>query len=117
MIEASYPGKNYNGTKKRFGVFISPFSSAVKKDAESIIDNKTIRNSKKSIIPLKYKYAQMLGVPLKGLNFGEKIFKSTNNYLYKNGTLLKISKYSLYTDQSTGEHFLELEYSKKINNN
>jgi hypothetical protein len=45
MIEASYPGKNYQNTKKRFATFISPFGSAVKKDAESILSNQTIRNS------------------------------------------------------------------------
>lgn len=45
MIDASYPGKGYNGTLKRFGVFITDNGSAVKKDAEQVLTNKLIRRS------------------------------------------------------------------------
>jgi hypothetical protein len=39
MIESSYPGKSYKGTKKRIGTFIKESSSALKKDAETVITN------------------------------------------------------------------------------
>lgn len=60
MIEASYPGKSYNGTKKQFATFITKFGSSVKKDAETVITNDKIRNSKKSDLSLITKQQQML---------------------------------------------------------
>jgi hypothetical protein len=60
MIAASYPGKEYDGTLKRFGVMITPYGSAVKKDAEFVITNAAIRNSEKAPIPYRSKNEQML---------------------------------------------------------
>ncbi|MFK5284044.1 hypothetical protein ACI3PL_31145, partial [Lacticaseibacillus paracasei] len=48
MVDASYPGKGYEGTKKQFATFISPFGVTIKKDAESVITNSKIRNSNNS---------------------------------------------------------------------
>lgn len=45
MIARSYPGKEYSGTLKRFGTFITEYGSAIKKDAEVVINNASIMNS------------------------------------------------------------------------
>lgn len=53
MIEDSYPGKSYEGTKKRILAYLTEFGSALKKDAETVLTNDKIRNSNKSNIKFK----------------------------------------------------------------
>jgi hypothetical protein len=59
LVENSYPGKSYKGTKKQFGTFITDYSCVVKKDAETVVTNDIIRNSNHSEISYKNKQYQM----------------------------------------------------------
>lgn len=91
MIEASYPGKGYSGTKKQFGTLITPYGITIKKDAESVINNDTIRNSFNSSLSLLNKKQQMLGIPLSDIVLDwEKSFNDI--YFIDKGDLVKIDK-------------------------
>ena len=47
MLEESYKGKGYSGTKKQFGVFFNYIFECSKKDAEFIITNNKMLKSLK----------------------------------------------------------------------
>lgn len=53
MIDNSYQGKGFSGAKKQLATFVTEFGSALKKDAESVLSNYNILNSKNSKINLK----------------------------------------------------------------
>ena len=73
MLDNSFPAKGYSGTKKQFGTLITEQGVTIKKDAESVITNDKILNSKKSTIPFYAKQKQMLGIKaeLNGYKFKE----------------------------------------------
>lgn len=91
MIKASYPGKDYGDTLKRFGTFITDYGSAVKKDAEFIITNASIMESKNSEIRHYTKHKQMLSeeINIKDKEFGVNI-SFLENGRYFTMTNLKI---------------------------
>lgn len=95
MVESSYPGKGYSGTKKQFGTFITKYGGAIKKDAETVITNDKIRNSANSIIKFKNKqkqaldYIKITDLPIEVKN------KKFNISFIKNGLLNKVSQYSI----------------------
>jgi hypothetical protein len=111
MIEASYPGKSYLNTKKRFGTFSTDFGGAIKKDAEFIVNNQTIRSSLKSPISLLNKQKQFLGIPLTNITFNHK--GTSELYSYINGVLFKIIAFELKTIDN--KHQLILKFAKKEN--
>jgi len=95
MIEASYPGKSYEGTKKRIGTFVGEFSSSLKKDAETVLTNYRIRNSVNSDINLKLKQKQSLSAfPLPNFKRDVNSLPASGIY-YKDGNYFKVSSYSI----------------------
>lgn len=97
MIDNSYPGKGYTGTKKQFGTLITPHGVTIKKDAETVLTNDRILNSKKSLISLLNKKEQMLSMDTTGntVNFE----KNDLNYFYnKSGKLYKIKSLKIEGD-------------------
>ena len=96
MIEESYPGKGYNGTKKRIATFITEFGSAFKKDAETVITNDKIRRSVNSPIKLGLIQRKALGtIPLPTVNEFSRTALPTSGLYYKNGAYYKIHEYKL----------------------
>lgn len=75
MLDNSFPGKGYEGTKKQFGTLVSPNSVTIKKDAESVITNDKILKSMNSKIKFIDKKKQMLGLPVGkvAMNFDENL--------------------------------------------
>lgn len=68
LVNASYPSKGYKDTKKQFGTLITEFGAIVKKDAETVITNNSIRDSHHSEIKLREKQYQMLSIPIGNIN-------------------------------------------------
>lgn len=96
MIEESYPGKGYNGTKKRIATFITEFGSALKKDAETVITNDKIRRSVNSPIKLGLIQRKALGtIPLPTVNEFSRTALPTSGLYYRNGAYYKIHEYTL----------------------
>lgn len=91
MVDNSYPGKGYEGTKKPFGTFITDYGVIIKKDAESVITNDRIRTSKYSDIPYRNKQKQMLSIPIGDLKMDLTI-DVADKYSIINGLLNKITK-------------------------
>ena len=93
LVDASYPGKGYDGTKKPFGTFITPNGVVIKKDAESVISNWNILASNKSTISLKNKKRQMLGLNINNQRLSSPFSLNVehDDYYYKSGNdLIKI---------------------------
>lgn len=102
MIEASYPGKGYEGTKKRIGTFITEFGSALKKDAETVLTNSKIRESQFSNISFKDKQRQALStIDLPNIeNFSNPRVQG-DNIFYKNGDYFRITGYKIENNNLT----------------
>ena len=84
MIDNSLPSKGFSGTKKQFATFITPNGVVVKKDAESVITNDKILNSKNSLIPFYNKQKQMLGIDIGKLDFSfDQVFN--NEFFFNKG--------------------------------
>ena len=92
MLDNSFPAKGYSGTKKQFATFITDFGVTIKKDAESIITNDKIMNSKNSSIKFYEKQKQMLSLPIGDINF--KYDKDFDNEFFFNelGNIYRIDK-------------------------
>jgi hypothetical protein len=89
MIAASYPGKEYDGTLKRFGVGITDYGSSVKKDAEFVITNASMQASSRSPVNYYSKNKQMLSafpITVKKFNLGS----SFNYHFVENGKIFKL---------------------------
>jgi hypothetical protein len=83
MVQKSYPGKDYGGTKKQFGTFITEYGSAIKKDAETVLTNEVIRGSADSIIKFRNKQKQSLSafnLDNLDLTSKKKILKTNNRF-------------------------------------
>lgn len=95
MVDASYPGRGYSGTKKQFGTIITDHGVIVKKDAESELNNKRIRNSSNSTIPLINMKKKMLSMSTNDLklNYTEKFNKEF--YLYDVGVKKEIKEVTI----------------------
>ncbi|MDD4624102.1 MAG: hypothetical protein PHX40_01890 [Bacilli bacterium] len=91
MLDESFPGKGYSGTKKQFGTLVTDYGATIKKDAESVITNDKIRNSKNSVIPLITKKKQMLNIPIGNLELKFNSGDLDNYYMYKNGENIKVT--------------------------
>ena len=91
MVDNSYPGKGYDGTKKPFGTFVTDYGVVIKKDAESVVTNDRMRNSKYSDISYYNKQKQMLSIPIENLKMDLTI-DTTDKYCIINGLLNKITK-------------------------
>lgn len=74
MLDASFPGKGYSGTRKQFGTLVLPNSVTIKKDAESVITNDKIRNSLNSPIKFLNKKKQMLNMPIDNITYHKKAY-------------------------------------------
>lgn len=94
MISNSFQSKGYDGTKKQLATFITEFGSALKKDAESIITNDKIRNSRKSEINFRNKQQQINNIPITISNFDSGTLSSYNKY-FSNGSYYTITSYSI----------------------
>ncbi|MGV8961976.1 MAG: hypothetical protein ACOH2V_01165 [Candidatus Saccharimonadaceae bacterium] len=92
MIDNSYQGKGYTGTKKQLGTFITEFGSSLKKDAETVITNDKIRNSNKSVIKFRNKQRQMLGLSIAIDNYDSGTLGGNNTY-FKDGEYFAINRY------------------------
>ena len=110
MVDNSYPGKGYSGTKKQFGTLITPNGVTIKKDAESVITNDKILNSKKSDISLLNKKRQMLGIPIGSLNmtinktFDNEHFYNENGILYNiREVIITNNEYKIYLSKKVGD--------------
>lgn len=114
MVDSSYPSRGYEGTKKQFASLLTDYGTVIKKDAESVITNDKIRNSKNSIIKFDTKQKQMLGIPIGILNY--KFDSSTDNsfkdsfFYNKLGEIYRIDKllinnseYTMLTSKKIGE--------------
>lgn len=112
MIDESYPGKNYGGTKKRIGTIVTEFGSALKKDAETVLTNDRIRKSEFSDISFRYKQEQMLSAMklpyIEEYNSGQ---LSENNIYYKAGNYYKINSYKIIGDSQAEKNQLILNLS------
>jgi hypothetical protein len=106
MVEESYPGKGYKGTKKQFGTFLTPYGIMIKKDAETVLTNDKIRNSKYSPIAFKSLQEKSLGLPV---NVNLFVKDGLNHYYWKDGSYFKISKLKIENN------VLSLELSKYNN--
>jgi hypothetical protein len=95
MIENSYPGKGYVGTKKQIATFVTEFGSSLKKDAETVITNDKIRNSRKSKIKFKLKQKQSLSIDLPKIAYFKKKKLNNNNIFYELGNYYKIESYTI----------------------
>ena len=92
LIEKSYPGKSYNGTKKQFATFLTDYSCVVKKDAETVITNDKIRNSNHS--PVKFRDKQKQVFTSHQLNGIRYIKDSVDNlFVQENGIRKQITSY------------------------
>ena len=91
MLDASFPGKGYFGTRKQFGTLITPNGVSIKKDAESVITNDKIRNSFKSPISLLNKKKQMLSIPIGDVNIKYDAQNFVNYMRIVNGQKQKVS--------------------------
>lgn len=96
MVENSFPGKGYRGTKKQIGTFVTEFGSALKKDAEIVLTNNRIRDSLTSIVSLRDKQQQMLSAKeLPNINISKKTLPLGFAGYYDNGDYYKIRQYEI----------------------
>lgn len=114
MLDNSYPAKGYKGTKKQFGTLITKHGVTIKKDAESIITNDKILNSRNSKISFYKKQKQMLDIPIGAIDFKfQEAFKDEFffDYLGTNHRIdqLKINNnsYSMIVSKKVGEKWIK----------
>jgi hypothetical protein len=108
MINASYPSKGYGETKKQFASLITKNGVTIKKDAESVITNDKIINSKDSAISLFNKKKQMLGIPVGILDMNLTLEFNSEFFFIKNNTQYSIDKVMISNNN------YELSLSKKV---
>lgn len=95
MIEHSFQGKGYTGTKKQLATFVTEFGSALKKDAEGTITNSKIRSTKRADISFRGKQKQMYGyIPIVIAEF-ESGTLGGNNKFFADGAYFAINSYSI----------------------
>lgn len=94
MISKSYPGKEYNGTLKRFGTFITDYGSAIKKDAEVVINNASIRFSpNKGISHLNLQRKMLSSHDINITSFKQSL---TSEYFFnENGRFYRLINFSI----------------------
>lgn len=94
MIEHSFQGKGYTGTKKQLATFVTEFGSALKKDAEGTLTNNKIRSSKRSPINFRHKQEQTHSLPIVIDEF-ESGTVAGNNKFFADGAYFAINSYSI----------------------
>lgn len=100
MIEASFPGKSYKGTKKQIATFVTEFGSSLKKDAETVLNSYRMRNSTKSIIKLRFKQEQSLSIKtLPNIENYEHLNMSTPLIFYKLGDYYKVNQFKIINNK------------------
>jgi hypothetical protein len=112
MIDESFPGKGYSGTKKQFATFVTPYGVTIKKDAESVITNAKILFSN-SEISLLNKKKQMLDIPIGNIRLSYNSGSLADYYIIKNGTKLRINSIKIGSD-ADGRNYVSLNYSKEV---
>jgi hypothetical protein len=110
MLDESFPGKGYSGTKKQFGTLIIPNGVTIKKDAESVITNNRIRTSGEISFLLKKK--QMLGIPIGNEALEYSSGSLAEYYIIKNGERQKVNSIKIFNRE--GKNFVTLNYSPRI---
>ena len=106
MVDASFPGKGYKGTKKPFGTFITDYGVVIKKDAEFELTNDRMRNSKYSSIKLQNKQKQMLSIDVGSIEMDVQM-DLDDQYYYKNGEHYRIDTLTIKNNRAV------LDISKK----
>lgn len=115
MVDNSYPGKGYSGTKKQFGTLISPFGVTVKKDAENVITNDKIRLSHNSDLKWLNKKKQMLGLNTNDVSV-DFVREYQNRFYYNRlGSIYNIRKveikgnsYKIWTSKKVGDGWVNI---------
>lgn len=110
MLDESFPGKGYSGTKKQFGTLITPNGVTIKKDAESVITNNRIRTSGEISFLIKKK--QMLGIPIGNEALEYSSGSLAEYYIIKNGERQKVNSIKIFNRE--GKNFVTLNYSPRI---
>jgi hypothetical protein len=111
LLDNSYPSKGFSGTKKQFGTLITKHGVSIKKDAESVITNDRIIDSKNSEIKFYDKQKQSLNLPigfLTGFEFNEvfsdEFFYNKLGKTYRiNQLKIENNKYTMLVSQKIGE--------------
>lgn len=110
MLDESFPGKGYFGTKKQFGTLITPNGVTIKKDAESVITNNKIRTSGE--ISFLTKKKQMLGIPIGNVALEYSSGSLAEYYIIKNGERQKVNSIKIFNKE--GKNFVTLNYSPRV---
>ena len=110
MLDESFPGKGYSGTKKQFGTLVTPNGVTIKKDAESVITNTRIRSSLNSSVSLLNMKRRMLSIPInETINYISKDLQ--DYYIYQGGRRQQLKKLLLDT-KPNGEIIATITYSE-----
>ncbi len=110
MLDESFPGKGYSGTKKQFGTLVTPNGVTIKKDAESVITNNKIRTSGE--ISFLTKKKQMLGIPIGNEALEYSSGSLAEYYIIKNGERQKVNSIKIFNNE--GKNFVTLNYSPRV---
>lgn len=116
MVDASYPTKGYEGTKKQFGTFVGPNSVTIKKDAESVITNRKILESSNNGINLLKMKKKMLSININDLNLSYEAKLQPNFFYNELGELRKITNIVLEKNPE-GFHELHVAFDSHTNGN
>lgn len=98
MVDASFPSKGYSGTKKQFGTFVSPNSVMIKKDAESVLTNAKMQESRKGDISLLNMKRKMLGIDLNDVNLDYSNTVKPRHYYRVGNNLYRIDRLTIRND-------------------
>lgn len=112
MVDESFPGKGYSGTKKQFATFVTPYGVTIKKDAESVITNAKILasgNSDINLLQMKYK---MLNIPIGDIRLTYNSGSLANYYIIRNGVRLRVNSIKINNDADG--NYISINYSKGI---
>lgn len=109
MVDASFPGKGFSGTKKPFGTFITSNNMVIKKDAENVIDNWKIMMSNNEGIKLRDLKKKMLSIPInEELQNYSDYLDNNDFYFFSEGRLKKIQYFSIYYNPSYARNVFKI---------
>jgi hypothetical protein len=122
MVDSSYPGKGYSGTKKQFATFVTPYGVVVKKDAETVLTNNKILTSRDSEISFLHKKQQMLSKSISVnkdivLNYNDKFFIENGNKYRLDRLTLSGNYYKINLTKINGENLESVPVKTGVFNN